>query len=64
MLDSRLPAIDQLPPTREEYDQTIRAMGGADMTKVGWLPYSIVDTWQQVAKDFAYWRIDEAAERR
>ena len=55
------PAIDQLPPTREEYDQAIRASGAYDMTKVGWLPYSIVDTWQQVAKDFSYWRVDTAA---
>jgi hypothetical protein len=56
------PSIDQLPPTRELYDQAIRAEGGGyDMTKVGWLPYSIVDTWQQVAKDFSYWRVDTAA---
>ena len=55
------PAIEQLPATREEYDQAIRASGVADMTKVGWLPYSIVDTWQQVAKDFSYWRVDTAA---
>jgi hypothetical protein len=55
------PAIDQLPPTRELYDQAIRADGAYDMTKVGWLPYSIVDTWQQVTKDFSYWRVDTAA---
>lgn len=56
------PDIHQLPPTRELYDQAIRADGGTyDMTKVGWLPYSIVDTWQQVAKDLSYWRVDTAA---
>ena len=55
------PDIHQLPATREAYDQAIRADGAYDMTKVGWLPYSIVDTWQQVAKDFGYWRVDTAA---
>jgi hypothetical protein len=58
------PAVDALPPTREDYDTVLHAMGPMDQTKVGWLPYAIVDTWQQVAKDFAYWRIDGAAAER
>jgi hypothetical protein len=35
---------------------------GQDSWKGGYLPYSIVDRWQQLAKDFAYWRVLAAAE--
>ncbi|MGI9168971.1 MAG: S1/P1 Nuclease [Caulobacteraceae bacterium] len=56
------PALGALPPTREAYDTALRAVG-ADSWKAGWLPYSIVDAWQQLAKDFAYWRVDTAAAR-
>jgi hypothetical protein len=55
------PSIDALPLTREEYDRAIQDAGGAGMNKYGWLPYSMTDTWQQVAKDFAYYRVDTAA---
>ena len=37
--------------------------GEPDEYQVGFLPYSIVDGWQQLQKDFAYWRADVAAER-
>jgi len=50
-----LPYSD-LPPTREQYDTLLRAKG-LTQYKAGYLPYSIVDGWQQVAKDFAYWRV-------
>jgi hypothetical protein len=61
--DGRLfggPALAALPATREEYDTALRAVG-SDSWKAGWLPYAIVDDWQQLAKDFAYWRVDSAA---
>jgi hypothetical protein len=45
----------ELPPTREQYDTLLRARGFTQY-RAGYLPYSIVDGWQQVAKDFAYWR--------
>ena len=45
----------ELPPTREQYDTLLRAKGFTQY-RAGYLPYSIVDGWQQVAKDFAYWR--------
>jgi hypothetical protein len=48
-------AIDKLPVTREDYDTLLRA-GGQTQYKAGYLPYSIVDGWQQIRKDFAYWR--------
>jgi hypothetical protein len=49
--------LDRLPVTREAYDTQLRA-GGSTQYKAGYLPYSIVDGWQQIRKDFAYWRAD------
>jgi hypothetical protein len=54
------PRIDALPQTREAYDDALRAVG-SDSWKAGYLPYSIIDGWQQLAKDFGYWRVDTAA---
>jgi hypothetical protein len=56
------PALDALPPTRAEYETALRA-AGADSWKAGYLPYSIIEGWQQITKDFAYLRVDEAAAR-
>lgn len=47
--------ISQLPDTREEYDTLLR-MHGITQYKAGYLPYSIIDGWLQVRKDFAYYR--------
>lgn len=55
------PSLAALPPTRAEYDAALRAVG-QDSWKAGYLPYAIVDRWQQLAKDFAYWRVLAAAE--
>jgi hypothetical protein len=57
--------LGKLPETREAYDTGLRARGFTQY-KAGYLPYSIVDGWQQIRKDFAYWRaltkaIDTAA---
>ena len=54
--------LDALPPTREDYETALRA-AGTDSWKMGYLPYSIVADWQQLAKDFAYWRVDDAGAR-
>jgi hypothetical protein len=54
------PALADLPPTRADYDAALRAVG-ADSWKGGYLPYAIIDGWQQLARDFAYWRVDTAA---
>jgi hypothetical protein len=48
-------ALEALPATREAYDTALRARNFTQY-KVGYLPYSIVDGWQQLVKDFAYWR--------
>jgi hypothetical protein len=49
-----LPLAD-LPETREDYDTLLRTKGFTQY-KAGYLPYAIVDGWQQLRKDFAYWR--------
>ncbi len=54
------PSLDALPETRAAYDTALRAVG-VDSWKAGYLPYAIVDGWQQLTTDFAYWRVDSAA---
>jgi hypothetical protein len=49
--------MDALPVTREDYDTRLREKGFTQY-KAGYLPYSIIDGWQQIRKDFAYWRAD------
>lgn len=56
------PRLDALPATREDYDTALRA-AGSNQYRAGYLPYAIVDGWQQLVDDFAYWRIDAAGER-
>jgi hypothetical protein len=55
-------SIDPLPATREDYDSALR-FNGTNEYKAGFLPYSIIDGWQQLQRDFAYWRADLAKER-
>lgn len=50
-------ALAGLPVTREDYDTLLRTKGSTQY-KTGYLPYAIVDGWQQLRKDFAYWRAD------
>ncbi len=54
--------LDALPPTREDYETALRG-AGTDSWKMGYLPYSIIADWQQLVKDFAYWRVDDAGAR-
>lgn len=51
--------LNALPSTREEYDTALRAHGTDDY-KMGYLPYAIAEGFQQLTKDFAYWRADAA----
>jgi hypothetical protein len=55
------PRLDALPATRADYEKALQAVG-QDSWKAGYLPYAIVDAWQQLAKDFAFWRVLKAAE--
>ena len=50
-------ALEALPVTREDYDTMMRAKN-LTQYKAGYLPYAIVIGWQQLRKDFAYWRAD------
>ena len=56
------PPLAELPPTRADYDAALRAVG-SDSWKAGYLPYAIIDGWQQLVRDFAYWRVDDAVAR-
>jgi hypothetical protein len=47
--------LAKLPGTRKAYDTDLRAKGFTQYD-AGYLPYSIIDGWQQIRKDFAYWR--------
>jgi hypothetical protein len=56
------PPMLPLAATRAEYETQLRA-AGLDQWKAGYLPYSIIDRWQQLTTDLAYWRVLDAAER-
>lgn len=55
------PPMLPLAATRADYETQLRA-AGLDQWKAGYLPYSIIDRWQQLVADFAYWRVLKAAE--
>jgi hypothetical protein len=54
--------VETLPPTRADYETALRA-AGMDSWKAGYLPYAMIDGYQQLVKDFTYWRILVAAEK-
>ena len=56
------PTLDHMPVTREEYEKQLQA-AGSDSWKAGYLYYNIVEGWQQLVKDFAYWRADAYGEK-
>jgi hypothetical protein len=56
---ARWPLLAALPANRESYDTALRA-AGTDEYRAGYLPYAIIDGWQQLVMDFAYWRADVA----
>ena len=49
-------ALEQLPPTEEGFEQALAARSET-LAKSGYLPYAELDGYQQIVKDFAYWRI-------
>jgi hypothetical protein len=57
------PSIDALPRLKSEYDAALIA-AGSDVDDAGWLPYAIMDGYQQLVRDFATWRVLYAAEGR
>ncbi len=54
------PSLSALPASREAYASALRA-AGSDQYQAGYLPYNIEDGFQQLAKDFADWRVETAA---
>jgi hypothetical protein len=56
------PSLAALPPNRASYDAALRKVG-SDQYRAGYLPYALIDGWQQVAIDLGYWRSDVAGAR-
>jgi hypothetical protein len=56
---ARGPLLSALPQNRETYDTALRA-AGSDEYRAGYLPYAIIDGWQQLVIDLAYWRAEVA----
>jgi hypothetical protein len=57
------PTLDALPVLKSEYDAQLLA-AAIEVNDAGYLPYAIMDGYQQLARDFATWRVLNAAEAR
>ncbi|HEY0927533.1 S1/P1 Nuclease [Brevundimonas sp.] len=57
------PSIDALPRLKSEYDAAL-TRAGLDVNDAGYLPYAIWDAYQNLVRDFAYWRVLNAQEAR
>ncbi|MFN2528521.1 MAG: S1/P1 Nuclease [Candidatus Baltobacteraceae bacterium] len=49
--------LEALPKDRQAYATALAAAHTNEYTQ-GYLPYSIIDGWEQIRKDFTYWRAD------
>jgi hypothetical protein len=49
-------ALTALPSSREAFDTALRT-AGTDQYKIGFLPYELIDGYQQITTDLAYWRV-------
>lgn len=56
-------SLGALPVSREAYDTALRK-AGTDQYRAGYVPYEIIDGYEQLVTDFAYWRADAAGEQR
>ncbi|WP_372706827.1 S1/P1 Nuclease [Brevundimonas sp.] len=63
IMNAQGPSIDALPTLKSEYDAALIA-AGESVNDAGYLPYAIMDGWQQLSRDFAYWRVLNAMEAR
>jgi hypothetical protein len=54
------PKLSALPPSRRDYDTALRTVH-SDQYSAGFLPYNIMDGWQQLVKDFALLRAYRSA---
>ncbi|MBS0363349.1 MAG: S1/P1 Nuclease [Proteobacteria bacterium] len=55
------PKATALPPTRQDYEKALQAVG-QNSWKAGYLPYSIIEDYQQLSQEFAYWKALKFAE--
>jgi hypothetical protein len=55
------PTLATMPPLRADYEKALQA-AGENSWSAGYLPYAILDRYQQLTQDFAYWRVLKAAE--
>jgi hypothetical protein len=55
-------SIGDLPKSGAAYDEALHA-ADTDEYREGYLPYSILDGWEQLREDFAYWRVDKGQVR-
>ncbi len=51
-------APDALPASLGDYAKALAA-AHTDPYRVGYLPYAMLDGWEQLRKDFALWRVDD-----
>jgi hypothetical protein len=56
-------SLTALPRLKSEYDAAL-TQAGLDVDDAGYLPYAMMDAWQNLGRDFAYWRVLNAAEKR
>jgi hypothetical protein len=56
------PKIGALPPTREEYEKALQAVG-QNSWRAGYLPYAIIESYQVLQQNLAYWKVLSFAER-
>ena len=54
--------LSALPPNRRDFDTALRA-GGSNQYVIGFLPYNMMDGYQQLVKDFAILRMTIAAQK-
>ena len=56
------PEITALPPDRNAFAYVLNK-AELNPAKTGWLPYEMMDGYQQLVRDFAIWRVDRALAR-
>lgn len=55
------PKVTALPPTREDYEKALQSVG-QNSWRAGYLPYSILESYQVLTQNFAYWKVLAYAE--
>lgn len=63
VMNAQGPTLADLPTLKSEYDAQLLA-AGIEVNDAGYLPYAIMDAYQHLARDFATWRVLNAAEAR